>query len=323
MVENFGNASEQITAKSVHDVLLSLIKSNAVLLINVASLHAERIFNYDYVRNNINEQFMPYIAALAVLGFLGADIGKSAIERIVNSMGIPTNNEILENLSELEKHENYLIYANAIHFIMSTGMEPTMDRILEVSKALGIEPNSDHASAVLLLYRNPPHSSLTFIDPSLRFRNGGKGYLLRMRAHELLRGTVSAMYQMVIRDFYMIYHDDRILKLGNDAIPYVAAAVTLSYTARNITKDGIAVLLQSVGISTRDDIQGAMTSVYHYNNVAYVLAVFAIALSGKEPNVEQINKTALTLGVVSDLQLAEFALLLYKSYKTGTNMLGV
>ena len=314
----------QMSDQSVQYMLLSLIKSNAVLLINVAALHAERIFNYDYVKNNLSEQFMPYVAAIGVLGFMGANIDRQSIERVVRSLDVPINNEILDNLSKMESHENYLIYANAIHFIKSIGKEPTLALLMRVSKALGIEPDEQHAESVINIYKNPPKYSADVSDPSVKFRNGGKGYLLRIKSQELIKAAYSTAYQMVVRDFYRTYHDANIQALGRVAVPYLAAAVALSYDGRNVTKESISTLLESIDIPPNAEIINEMTSLYHENNVVYVYAALAVVATGREPLPEAVGRTAQALGASTiDIQLAEFAILLFKTYKFSTNILGI
>ncbi|WP_088819686.1 hypothetical protein [Candidatus Mancarchaeum acidiphilum] len=93
-----------------------------------------------YIPANLAGNVLPYFVAAGVLDITGKDINRNNIERLFNAIGVPVNRDILNGIASI-KFKNHLVYVISILFILTSGQEATMDKIINMAIAFDVDPD--------------------------------------------------------------------------------------------------------------------------------------------------------------------------------------
>ncbi len=94
----------------------------------------------NFVPANLAGNVLPYFVAAGILDITGKDINKNNIERLFNAAGITVNRDILNGIAGI-KFRNHLVYVVSILFILTSGQEVTMNKIINMAIAFDIDPD--------------------------------------------------------------------------------------------------------------------------------------------------------------------------------------
>jgi hypothetical protein len=145
-------AARAIEEIGSEEKLEDIIKLLAMLMARISIKEVERAFSDKNIEAVPEKQILPYLAAVQTLSFTGKGIDTEGIVKLLKSVAIVPESEYLNYIIGV-KFKNSLVYASAIYFLVALGIEPTIEQLLNVIKALDMHPDASLAGYSITMYR--------------------------------------------------------------------------------------------------------------------------------------------------------------------------
>ncbi len=137
------------------------IKSASEMLSKLELMELDRIFEIKNMKTYIEEGMIPYLGAVGVMEYMGRDIGLEGVEsfrdgvkKVIASIGASPDDKMLDIVTKSLNIGNFpFVYVSAIYFILGTGQEPNVQKMIDVVRTLGLKTDEAPASYLLTLYR--------------------------------------------------------------------------------------------------------------------------------------------------------------------------
>lgn len=103
---------------------------------------------------NIKKQtgnIMPYLGAMACLSFSTQPADAEHISKLLEVIGIDVDENLLDAVASAH-FKNRIIYANALFFLIAAGIDPSIDYLINVVRALGEPPDAIIATFIIGYY---------------------------------------------------------------------------------------------------------------------------------------------------------------------------
>lgn len=99
----------------------------------------------------MNKGMMPYLAATCLLSLSGRDTDREGVSEILEAMDITPEERLLGLLSALH-YRNHIVYFVAMYFLVSVGIEANVDNLIEVARAMDVNPDATLAAYAIRTY---------------------------------------------------------------------------------------------------------------------------------------------------------------------------
>ena len=99
----------------------------------------------------INRNMALYIIAAGTLAFAGRDIDTPSIKGLLEAIDVRVNEEYMRSLFSLH-YKNHIIYLIGIYFLVAVGRKPEVQSLLDVIRAMYINPDYTVARYAIDLY---------------------------------------------------------------------------------------------------------------------------------------------------------------------------
>jgi ribosomal protein L12E/L44/L45/RPP1/RPP2 len=97
------------------------------------------------IKQVMNKGIVPYLAAAGMLAYAGKDIDRWGIAKLVKSIGIDPEPELLDAMTAV-RFRNHIVYLISIYFLIAAGKEPNVENLIKVVRAMYIDPDSTLAA---------------------------------------------------------------------------------------------------------------------------------------------------------------------------------
>jgi ribosomal protein L12E/L44/L45/RPP1/RPP2 len=102
----------------------------------------------DVATDRDHNKIMPYFYAAGFLSFAGREIDRKNLIDCITSAGMHVDNNLLSIILD-SGIKSHLIYVYASYFLLVNGIRPTSDKLLNVIKSLGMQPDEARAEFVI------------------------------------------------------------------------------------------------------------------------------------------------------------------------------
>ncbi len=155
-VDGNDEGSSRSTADSNNEMGYKLIRS---ILGAVAETSVDLLLEELYhttmnkiIRMDMKKGIMHYLYAAGFLSFAGREIDKNTVEGVLRAVGMAPDGALVDAV--LNSHiKSHLVYIYASYFLLVNGVDPTVERVLDVVGALGLPQDRERAAFVLRFIR--------------------------------------------------------------------------------------------------------------------------------------------------------------------------
>jgi ribosomal protein L12E/L44/L45/RPP1/RPP2 len=137
----------KIFADSNKDIIKEMAKTDSDLVIQ----EMQRTIDMLGVDAFVEGKFLPYAAACVILAFSGRELNSRNIERLVKSMSVEPDKQMLGLIDTLH-YKNHLVYINALYLILVLGRDPTEKLVAQVAAAMDMKPDPEAVKYVMEIY---------------------------------------------------------------------------------------------------------------------------------------------------------------------------
>lgn len=257
----------------------------------------------------------PYISAAVLLAFTGKDIAKERIRAVIERVGIRPDERLLDFAGAL-RFRKEMAYAPALYFLRvvgkHTGRSDSVENLMNVVGALGIEPDPDIA-----------HRVIDIDSGRLKARDAE----MQKRLSEGITESASFLGGLMMTELSRVFEDRKIdAYVREGLVPHFSALGVLTFVGKNVDMEnrlnveGISKLLESVGLKLDNRMIEYILSIERFGvgpNV-YVSALSFLASVGEKPSVDGIMNIIEVLGIKGDSAVAGYVLIEYSKI-VGTN----
>ncbi len=313
----FGNQTEAVNVQnSNHDNLEEkldfITREGASAQAFLTAIELKRGLEDTNVMAHLQDGILNYIAASGMVAFAGRDIDDESVGRLLSSIDIAPDPTMLQILHTLH-YKTYSIYVNSFYFMMTLGMEPTLDGILNIARAMEATLDVQNAQYALDFCKK-----FTSGELNADLSSGLKGEALSIfqKLEEVIHNLFSEISNVVMRETKRLMHDKRLSQFSEaDLLPFLASIGLLGFCSRDQTSDNIEKVMYAVGISKNEELLELSGSLHVRNQIAYLIGLFFLLVAGVEPNVDRILKIVRVLGIAPDILVADYVVALYRIKK--------
>ncbi len=141
-----GNEQLEQTFKKFHEIIINVYDTIGDFTIKEITEVTNR-----KLENGIPSNMYPYICAITTLSVCGRDSDMMSIEQFIDAMGIRPDQNAVRAIGSL-RFRNQLAYVVSLYYLLSLGIEPTIDNMIRVVVALDLPPDAIVANKVLTYY---------------------------------------------------------------------------------------------------------------------------------------------------------------------------
>ncbi len=141
--------AEEVLSETIDAIVTALTSTTKVVMI----AGFKKFMETDHIREVFAQGLMPYVYAAGFLSFAGREITEDNLTKAINSIGMTPNPAHIEALLKTGI-TSHLMYIYAYYYLLAVGQEPTITRIINVTKEFGIPPNADRAGEALVYIKN-------------------------------------------------------------------------------------------------------------------------------------------------------------------------
>ncbi len=134
--------------EKMHKVTLSVYKNLERFVLSEIT----RILESGKISQYAGSDLLSHMAAACLLVMSSKNTDKGSIERVLKVFGAKPDNEILDSL-ESTHIRSYYVYIISLYFLNSVNQEQTLENVISVVRAFGVEPDQHAAEYVLESYR--------------------------------------------------------------------------------------------------------------------------------------------------------------------------
>ncbi|MDE1860803.1 MAG: hypothetical protein KGH72_03740 [Candidatus Micrarchaeota archaeon] len=101
-------------------------------------------------------------------------------------------------------------------------------------------------------------------------------------------------------------------ELKNGIVPYIVASGTLGLSGRDIDKDGVMKLIESINIKPDMNRLNTVASLRYKNRIVYIVAVYFLIANSIEPTEAGIMRVISALDIHPDASIAAYVMGIYR-----------
>lgn len=267
----------------------------------------KRMLEQPEVLSHLDEGVLNYVMATIALSFLCRDVYEENVSKLLYALGIIPNKELFEVLHAL-RYKNYNVYINVLYFMDAFGIQPSVDGIIDVLKAMEVSPDAIVARHAMEYYQTMDKKN---INPEV-LPQGGQTSEIFKRSATLIYKLSDVVAEFIIGEGDKIYANLMIDALREKMVPYIIALGFLALSGRDLDADLIDKTLGSVGFEADRLVLAAFSALKVRNHVVYITSLYMMGVVGMEPNMENLIRVVRSLGVNPDMHTATYALSAYK-----------
>lgn len=276
------------------------------------ALELQRGLEDKAVQAHLKDGILNYIIAVGVLVFACKDIDDESVSALLSAIDAAQNTELLRIVRSLH-YRTYSIYINSFYFMMALGMEPTLEGVMNVARAMDARPDVSIAQYSIDYCKKFNSGEL---NSDLSSGLQGEPLQVFKRIEEVIYSLFGELTDVVMKESKRLIHDKHLSQFTeSDLLPFIAAIGLLGFSGVDPTSDGIEKVIYSVGISKNEELLKLTGELHVRNHIAYLIALFFLLAVGIEPSVERLLKIIKVLGVTPDVIVADYVVALYKIKK--------
>ncbi len=260
------------------------------------------------IQANLAKGVLDYVAAAGALAFACKEMDDGNISMLLKAAGIDIRQDMLTVVKNLH-YKNYNLYLNAIYSLESLKIDPTIDMLTRVLRAIDESPDAIVAGYAIEYYKEFSAGRMHTEKPPLP-------NVLSMVYDKSYEVTIS-LYDILAR--FGLAEMDKILKSekirnykGSDLLPYISAIGMLSFSGKEVDKGSIKRVVLAYGFEINDLILSAIGEVHVRNHEVYIIGLYFLNAANKDPTIENVIDVVRAFGVEPDISVAEYAMNFYK-----------
>ncbi len=305
------SSDQGTTAAEIKEITAKAIRTGMGTCANMVTMEILRATYNPMVMAYLDRGIIGYLGAAGALAFSGKDITGEGIVNLLRAAGIDPNDQYLNAVSRLN-YKNELVYVNGIYFSRANGVEPTIDKLVEVIRSLGVEPDHRIAGYVLEYSKEYITGEYNFISQQLNAKGAEQNFFKTLYLGML--DLSEAMAELAIKELNSnIEASEARTSIGPDALPYLSAIGSLAFAGRDLTIENISALISSIGITPDPALLAAYAPVRFRNPIPYAIGLYYLYTVQVPLSAEMICKVVNTLVGSSDEFIAEYVFAYYKS----------
>lgn len=286
----------------------------SVFDVDVLRIYLHNDIVMKFVEGGITKYMEAMAAAAFALAFAGRDIHLNDIDKLLQAAAIKSDErlKLFIGLTHVLHYRNHRDYIYAIFFIKFVGREPTVEGLVDIARAMGVETDANIAKRTLDFYNECMQGKHPIVE-----EDESKGVVLG-RAFKKFRKVVMD-FADTMADFYVKEMDSilvkrkDILELSPAIDPYIWAVGTLAFAGKDIERDTVEAVVQAVGITPEDNLLDAIVSLRFRNRLTYIIAVNYLIAIEVEPTVQKVLDTVRAIDVIPDALVAKQAIEYFKA----------
>lgn len=152
-------ASTEMDAKTESNVASAFYESKGIVenichsMVEFFLQEVETALKAKLPDGQVDPEMYKYLWAVAALTFVGEEPYKDSVKSVMKAAGVRTTEATLNTLASL-RLRNTALYAIVVNHLVTIGVEPTVDRVLEVIKAFDIVPDAAVAQRAIAYYKS-------------------------------------------------------------------------------------------------------------------------------------------------------------------------
>ena len=140
------------TLSMVYDKSYAVTISLYDVLAKFGLVEVGKILQSEKIRNYKGSDLLPYMSAIGMLSFSGKEIDKGSIKRVVMAYGFEINDLILNAIGEVHVR-SHAVYIIGLYFLNAANKETTVETVINVVRAFGVEPDISVAEYAMNFYK--------------------------------------------------------------------------------------------------------------------------------------------------------------------------
>jgi len=272
-------------------------RAKAVLMVN----ELRRWMEGDVVQQHMDRGMQDYMAATVAMAFESREMDAEVIAGLLESVDISPSEEVLGILPTLH-YRNYNVYINIITFMTGIGVEPGLDNVIEVARAIGISPSAVLAEQMIKYCRE----SFAGTDKTEE-KSGNEPEMFR-NISRVIFAISDTMCAFALKEIDRILGDKSVLPFDDvELAPYIGAMGVLDFSGVDQDRGSIGRVIEAVGLKPRDEILN-LTGYLHIrnmNHLSYIIALYFLIAVGKEPSSELLIAVVRAMELSPDINVAD------------------
>lgn len=112
----------------------------------------ERLLDSSELKGKDRSELLPYFGALGILAFTGREMRMEDVEALLLAVDVRPSRQILNLIISL-RFRNHLLYVVSMYYLVAIGIDPNLDYMIKVVRAMGTPPDAAVAQNVIEYYK--------------------------------------------------------------------------------------------------------------------------------------------------------------------------
>jgi ribosomal protein L12E/L44/L45/RPP1/RPP2 len=301
---------ESLGAKSVRERMELVVKegSHAKVLLMLREL--KRTLETPALISSINRGILNYIYATGALAFACKDINGEAISRLLLALRIEPEEEMIEIIRTMH-YKGYSIYLNVDYFMLAVGLEPTIESLISLLRAMDHNPDATVAGYTIEYFKEFNSGKVSYNIPE---PEGDISYVFNKMA-DMAFSLSNTIANFAIHEIERIVSDEHLKKFPQkDLLPYFGAIGLLTFSGKDVDRESIGRIIGAMGMKVDEGVMESIAEIEVRSHIVYIVALYFINAVGPEPTLNRLIDVVKAMDIVPDPPVAGSVISFYKMY---------
>lgn len=300
--------AESLGQKSMKETLELVVKEGSHAKVLLVLRELQRTLEAKEVHSGINKGILDYIYAVGALAFACKDINVEDVSALLLALRIEPEHQMLEAIRAMH-YKNYNIHMNVLYFLTAVGVEPTIEKVVEILRAMEFSPDATLAGYTIEYFKEFNSGKVSYNIPEPQ----GDVSVIFNKIADMTFSLSATIADFVIKQIEALVHDERLMKFSeSEILPYLAAIGLLTFSGKDCDRGSIEGVMEAMGRPLDGDILNVIGSIHVRNHITYIIALYFIIAVGQEPSLDKIISVVKSMDTVPDALVARNVISFYK-----------